>query len=97
MSRESILDEDLKRSAYDESLKITPAIKHRNTAEEIISYAHRLYSLLLTLEKKQSIIFLLSLYHAARLRTPMCCSTILVPPPAQMRMRLANFQTISLI
>ena len=96
MSRESILDEDLKRSAYDESLKITPAIKHRNTAEEIISYAHRLYSLLLTLEKKQSIIFLLSLYHAARLRTPMCCSTILVPPP-QMRMRLANFQTISLI
>ena len=51
-------------------LKVTSAIKHRNTAEEIISYAHRVYSLLLKLWKKQSIIFLLSLYHAARLQTP---------------------------
>ena len=51
-------------------LKVTSAIKHRKTAEEIISYAHRVYSLSLKLEKKQSIIFLLSLYHAARLWAP---------------------------
>ena len=33
--------------------KVTSAIKHRNTAEEIISYAHRVYSLLLKLEKNK--------------------------------------------
>ena len=66
MSKESILDEDLKRSAYDESLKITPAIKHRNTAEEIICYAHRVYSLLLKLEKKTK-------YNIPTFTLP-CCS-----------------------
>ena len=34
-------------------LKVTSAIKHRNTAEEIISYAHRVYSLSLKLEKNK--------------------------------------------
>ena len=53
MSKAFILDEDLKRSAYDESLKATPVIKHRNTADEIISHAHRVYSLLLKLEKNK--------------------------------------------
>ena len=48
-------------------LKVTSTIKHRNTGGEIIIYAHRVYSLLLKLEKN-SIIFLLSLYHAACLR-----------------------------
>ena len=50
-----------------------PSLLNRKTAEEIIIYAHRDYSLLLKLEKKkkkQSIIFLLSLYHAAGLQTP---------------------------
>ena len=43
--------------------------KYSINSKEIIIYAHRVYSLLLKLEKKQSIIFLLSLYRAARLRT----------------------------
>ena len=33
------------------SLKVTSAIKHRNTAEEIIIYTPRVYSLLLKLER----------------------------------------------
>ena len=35
------------------SLKVTSTIKHGNTAEEIIIYAHRVYSLLLKLEKNK--------------------------------------------
>ena len=46
-----------------------PTNKYSINSKEIIIYAHRVYSLLLKLEKKQSIIFLLSLYRAARLRT----------------------------
>ena len=34
-------------------LKVTSAIKHRNTAEEIIIYTHRVYSLLLKLERNK--------------------------------------------
>ena len=34
-------------------LKVTSAIKHRNTAEEIMIYVHRVYSLLLKLEKNK--------------------------------------------
>ena len=36
------------------SLKVTSAIKHGNTAEEIIIYAHRVYSLLLKFEKNKA-------------------------------------------
>ena len=36
-----------------EKLKVTSAIKHRNTAEEIIIYTHRVYSLLLKLERNK--------------------------------------------
>ena len=55
----------------NEKLKVTSATKHRNTANEIVVYTHRVYSLLLKLEKKQkSIIFLVSLYTPARLGTP---------------------------
>ena len=36
------------------SLKVTSAIKHGNTAEEIIIYAHRVYSLVLKLEKNEA-------------------------------------------
>ena len=50
-------------------IKVTSVIKHRNMAKEIMIYTDRVYSLLLKLEKKQSII-LLSLYTAARLTTP---------------------------
>ena len=32
-------------------LKVASAVKHENTAEEIIIYTHRVYSLLLKLEK----------------------------------------------
>ena len=32
-------------------LKVTSAVKHKNTAEEIIIYTHRIFSLLLKLEK----------------------------------------------
>ena len=35
------------------SLKVTSTIKHGNTAEEIIVYAHRVYSILLKLEKNK--------------------------------------------
>ena len=35
------------------SLKVTFTIKHGNTAEEIIVYAHRVYSILLKLEKNK--------------------------------------------
>ena len=34
-------------------LKVTSAIKHRKTAEEIIIYTHRVYSLLLKLERNK--------------------------------------------
>ena len=34
-------------------LKVTSAIKHRNTAKEIINCTHRVYSLLLKLEKNK--------------------------------------------
>ena len=34
-------------------LKVTSAIKHKNTVDEIINYAHRVYSLLLKLEKNK--------------------------------------------
>ena len=50
-------------------IKVTSVIKHRNMAKEIMIYTDKVYSLLLKLEKKQSII-LLSLYTAARLTTP---------------------------
>ena len=43
----------LNKSKFIQCLKVTSAIKHRNTAEEIISYAHRVYSLLLKLEKNK--------------------------------------------
>ena len=36
------------------SLKVTSAIKHGNTAEKIIIYAHRVYSLVLKLEKNEA-------------------------------------------
>ena len=36
----------------NEKLKVTSATKHRNTANEIVVYTHRVYSLLLKLEKK---------------------------------------------
>ena len=36
------------------SLKVTSAIKHRNTAEEIIIYTHTVYSLLLKLERNKA-------------------------------------------
>ena len=36
------------------SLKVTSAIKHENTADEINIYAHRVYSLLLKLEKNKA-------------------------------------------
>ena len=35
-------------------LKVTSAIKHENTAEETIIYAHRVYSLLLKLGKNKA-------------------------------------------
>ena len=35
------------------NLKVTSAIKHRKTAEEIIIYTHRVYSLLLKLERNK--------------------------------------------
>ena len=35
-------------------LKIASTIKHRNTGEEIIIYANRVYSLLLKLEKNKA-------------------------------------------
>ena len=35
-------------------LKVTSAIKHRNTAEEIIIYTHTVYSLLLKLERNKA-------------------------------------------
>ena len=35
-------------------LKVTPVIKYRNTAKEIIIYTHRVYSLLLQLEKNKA-------------------------------------------
>ena len=54
----------------NEKLKVTSATKHRNTANEIVVYTHRVYSFILKLEKKQSIIFLVSLYTPARLGTP---------------------------
>ena len=50
-------------------IKVTSVIKHRNMTKEIMIYTDRVHSLLLKLEKKQSII-LLSLYTAARLTTP---------------------------
>ena len=37
----------------DADLKVTSAIKHRNIAEEIMIYVHRVYSLLLKLEKNK--------------------------------------------
>ena len=51
------------------NLMFTSCIKHKNTAKEIIIYTHRVYSWLVKLEKKQSIIFLLSPYTRARLGT----------------------------
>ena len=36
------------------ALKVTTVIKYRNTAKEIIIYTHRVYSLLLQLEKNQA-------------------------------------------
>ena len=36
------------------ALKVTSAIKHRNTAEEIIIYTHTVYSLLLKLERNKA-------------------------------------------
>ena len=58
-----------KERINNNTLKVTSVIKHRNAAEEII-YTHWVYSLLLKLEKKQNIMFLLSLYTAAHPRTP---------------------------
>ena len=45
----------------NEKLKVTSGTKHRNTANEIVVYTHRVYSLLLKLEKKQKKYNILSL------------------------------------
>ena len=45
----------LKRKKSTICLKVTTAIKHRNTAKEIIIYTHRVYSLLLKLKKTEAV------------------------------------------
>ena len=46
--------EYVKKLFFQVNLKVTSAIKHRNTSEEIIIYAQRVYSLLLKLEKNKA-------------------------------------------